>query len=304
MRLTVIFMVILFLGLLGSSAAYPVSATTNAIHSDDENVQYFEKHIRPLFVQQCQGCHGPQKQKGGLRLDSPAAIRKGSDSGSILQPGEPGKSLLYKAVSYQDDELRMPPRGKLTTEQIEHVKKWIEGGAALPKEISTNSTTAVTAKFDLKERLKHWCYQRVQPVGVPTSNSTWPITSIDPFIEARWKKESLHAAADADKRAWLRRVTFDLVGLPPTIAEIYTFENDHSPKAYERVVDKLLARPEYGERWARHWLDLMRYADTLGHEFDFDLPNAWRIAIMSSGHQRGCALRSICSGTPGRRSAA
>lgn len=269
-------MVILFIGLLSSSAAYPTGSTTNAIYSDEENLQYFEKHIRPLFVQQCQGCHGTQKQKGGLRLDSPDMIRKGGDSGNILQAGDPSKSLLYKAVSYQDDELRMPPRGKLTSEQIEHVKKWIEGGAALPKEISATSVPAVPAKFDLKERLKHWCYQPVHTVTIPATNSTWLITSIDPFTEAKRTKQNLLAAADADKHTWLRRVTFDLLGLPPTIAEINAFEKDLAPGAYERVVDKLLARPEYGERWARHWLDLMRYADTLGHEFDFDLPNAWR----------------------------
>ncbi|HQR09064.1 MAG TPA: PSD1 and planctomycete cytochrome C domain-containing protein [Gemmatales bacterium] len=279
MRLPVLLSMILFTGLvwLSASSASSDISTPIALQSDEENVRYFEKHIRPLFAQQCHGCHGPQKQKGGLRLDSPDAIKKGGDSGSILTAGDPEKSLLYKAVSYQDDELRMPPRGKLAGEQIDHVKQWIEGGAGLPKENAPIATTAALVKFDLKERLQHWSHQPIKTVSVPTITDThWPITSIDPFIQSKWKALDLHGAPDADKRTWLRRVTFDLIGLPPTPVEIVAFEKDHSPAAYERVVDQLLARPEYGERWARHWLDLMRYADTMGHEFDFDLSNAWR----------------------------
>lgn len=278
MRFTVLIPVILLIGMmsLSSSAAPSVTNPSEVNLPDEANVLYFEKHIRPLFVQQCTSCHGPQKQKGGLRLDSPLAIMKGGDSGSIIKAGHPDQSLLYKAVSYQDDQLRMPPRGKLTVEQIDHIKQWIEGGATLPKETTPTSISS-PAKFDLKERLKYWSHQPIRTVSMPIVTDTkWPLTSIDPFIQSKWKALDLHAAPDADKRTWLRRVTFDLIGLPPTLAEIVAFEKDQSPAAFEHVVDQLLTRPEYGERWARHWLDLMRYADTIGHEFDFDLANAWR----------------------------
>lgn len=247
---------------------------SHAYRSDDESVTYFEKHIRPLLSQQCHSCHGSQKQKGGLRLDEPEWIKKGGDTGKVIVAGMPEKSLLYQAVSYQHDDLKMPPRGKLSSEQIEHIRIWIEKGAALP--VGSNSKTAITP-FNMSERAKHWCYQPLQQVSIPlVKDKSHVRTPIDAFIQHRWQELALKPAPEVTKIAWLRRVTFDLTGLPPTMEEINALEKDDSAQAYEKVVDRLLARPEYGERWARHWLDLMRYADTLGHEFDFDLPNAWR----------------------------
>lgn len=247
-------------------------------HRTDENLDYFENNIRPLFVQQCQSCHGPQKQKGGLRLDSAESIQRGGESGRIIEPGHPEKSLLYKAVTYHDDQLKMPPRGKLSVEQIEHVRQWIIGGAALPKDTQSKPLSRPLDSFDLQERLKHWSYQPLKnSVLLPAQDqSTDILTTIDPFIQSKWKELGLHGAGNTDKRTWLRRVSFDLIGLPPTVDEIEAFEKDADDSAYHRVVDQLMNRSEYGERWARHWLDLMRYADTLGHEFDFDLPHAWR----------------------------
>lgn len=250
--------------------------TIQEIKGSKEGVDYYEKHIRPLFAQHCQGCHGPQKQKGGLRLDSSEAIKKGGDTGVIVQSGKPEQSLLFQAVSYHD-ELKMPPRGKLLEEQIAHIRRWIELGAALPAEEGTAKTKTTIDKFDLQQRLKHWSYQPIQNVKLPVCKETsWPLTSIDSFIHAKLVENGLQPAKDTSKHEWLRRVTFDLIGLPPTISEIENFIRDTDRQAYDRVVDRLLSSQAYGERWGRHWLDLMRYADTLGHEFDFDLPNAWR----------------------------
>jgi mono/diheme cytochrome c family protein len=238
-------------------------------HADDaEGIAYFEKHVRPLFSQQCVSCHGPQKQKGGLRLDQPEFIAKGGESGKIIVPGKPESSLLFTAVGYQDDVLKMPPRGKLSAEQVEHLKQWIAKGAALPKVEVTASKVAAT--FDLAERSKHWCYQPMKRFD------KLPTGFVDQYLKQEWQAKKLTPASPVTKVAWLRRVTFDLIGLPPTIAEQDAFEKDTSPEAYAKVVDALLARPEHGERWARHWLDLVRYADTMGHEFDFDISNAWR----------------------------
>ncbi|MFT3879929.1 MAG: hypothetical protein QM703_09755 [Gemmatales bacterium] len=197
MRFTILipFILLTALALLNSSATSQLIPSLEVDRAVDENANYFEKHIRPLFVQQCISCHGPQKQKGGLRMDSSAAIKKGGDSGSIIKAGHPGESLLYKAVSYQDDQLRMPPRGKLAAEQIDQVKRWIEDGAALPNDSAPNTLTSSPAKFDLKERLKYWSHQPIRAVSVPTiADSKWPITSIDPFIQAKWKVLDLHGA--------------------------------------------------------------------------------------------------------------
>jgi len=243
----------------------------------EDGLVYFEKHIRPLFSQQCQGCHGSQKQKGGLRLDQAEFIRQGGDTGPIIKAGKPAESLLFQALSYQDENVKMPPRGKLAAEQIEHVKHWIDLGAPLPNAETAPKAAAPSNSFNLQERLQHWCYEPLRSVEAPlVKNRNWPLNSIDAFILAKLEGNGLRPSRDAEKAVWLRRVTFDLTGLPPAPSELAEFVQDTSPQSRERVVDRLLASPRYGERWARHWLDLVRYADTLGHEFDFDLPNAWR----------------------------
>jgi len=257
-----------------------LAASAEAIPQDAAKgggVAYFEKFIRPLFSQQCLGCHGSRKQKGGLRLDQPEFIRQGGDTGSILTAGKPHESLLYRALSYQDDDVQMPPRGKLPAEQIEHVRRWIELGAPLPTSNAQTNPVVPSSNFDLPERLHHWCYQPLRAVSPPiVQRSAWPLTSMDRFILAKLESVGLSPAPEAGKAVWLRRVTYDLTGLPPTRAELEVFLKDQDSQAYNHVVDRLLASPRYGERWGRHWLDLTRYADTLGHEFDFDLPNAWR----------------------------
>jgi mono/diheme cytochrome c family protein len=281
MRALQVFFVAVIIGvvcLACKASAFPVGVPDDP-PSAAEGTAYFEKHIRPLFSSQCQSCHGPNKQKGDLRLDQPEFIRKGGDLGPIIQAGKPKESLILKALSYEDDELKMPPRGKLSAEQIDHVRRWIELGAPMPKELASgeSASPSPSSAFDLQARVKHWCYQPIRHHTIPTvQDKSWPIASLDSFIKAKLESVGLRPALDVEKTVWLRRVTFDLIGLPPTPEEIAAFENDQSSEAYAKVVDRLLASPRYGECWARHWLDLIRYADTLGHEFDFDLPNAWR----------------------------
>jgi hypothetical protein len=239
-----------------------------------EQVEFFEKKVRPVLVSSCFPCHSADtKRSGGLLLDSRAAMLKGGDKGPAIVPGDPAKSLLVKAINY-DDRPKMPKRGKLPDEQIADLTAWVKMGAPWPDD---KNTTVVTPKpFDLEERKKHWSMQPVAKVAPPrVKDVDWPRNDVDRFVLAALEAKGLRPAAPADRRTWLRRVTFDLIGLPPTPAEIDAFLKDESPEAYEKVVDRLLASPHYGERWGRHWLDLVRFAETSGHEFDFEIPHAY-----------------------------
>jgi hypothetical protein len=240
-----------------------------------EGVEFFEKKIRPLLMDNCFKCHTGLKLKGHLAMDSRASLLKGGDSGPAFVPGDPGKSLLVKAIGYEDSELRMPPRGKLPVEQIAAVTAWIKMGAPWPAH--GTAKTVVKKEFNLKERSGHWSLLPLKAASPPAvKNQVWVRSPIDAFLLAKLEEKGLAPAGPADKRTLLRRVTFDLIGLPPAPEEIEAFLADASPDAFAKVVDRLLASPHYGERWARHWLDLVRYAETQGHEFDFDIPDAWR----------------------------
>ena len=238
------------------------------------NNEYFEKKVRPILAAHCTVCHGSQKQKGGLRLDSKTEFAKGGDNGAPIVSGDPAKSRLIEAILYEGDT-KMPPRGKLSEADIATLVAWVKGGAPWPADVgSVGSGTAVA--FDLQARAKsHWSFQPIQRPPVPVSDAT-VANPIDRFLLARLKQAGLSFAPPAEKRTLIRRIYFDLIGLPPTALEIEAFLKDQSPDAYEKVVEKLLASPAYGERWARHWLDLARYAETQGHEFDFEIPDAWR----------------------------
>src|SRR5262249_22968961 len=170
------------------------------------------------------------------------------------------------------------PKGKLADHQLASLSAWVKMGAPMP---STDALASAAPKpsntFSMTQRLQHWCYQPVRAPSVPLVHQTdWPRSPIDCFILARLENEGLTPAPPADKRTWLRRVTYDLVGLPPTPGELRDFLADDSPEAFAKVVDRLLASPHYGERWGRHWLDLVRFAETMGHEYDFEIWNAWR----------------------------
>jgi hypothetical protein len=240
--------------------------------------EFFEKKVRPVLVEHCVKCHGAdaRKVKGGLRLDSRSALLRGGDGGPAVVPGEPSRSKLIGAVKYKDVDLQMPPKGKLSEAVIANLVTWVRDGAVWP---DNQANSSVTRKdFDLAGRkAEHWCWQPVRRPAVPVvKNQSWPRSAADAFVLSKLEQRGLAPAQTADRRTLLRRVTFDLTGLPPTPEEIDAYLRDPSPAAYEKVVDRLLASSAYGERWARHWLDLVRYADTRGHEFDYPIPNAWQ----------------------------
>jgi hypothetical protein len=246
-----------FLVLLSWAAAR--SSANNAEPSPGD-AEFFEKQIRPLLVEKCLKCHGDSKPKGGLRLTSRAHILQGGDSGPAVVAGKPEESLLIRAVRHADKP-RMPPREKLTGRQIDMLVRWVKRG--LPWPATGAALLPAGGRFTItEEQRRFWSFQPVKAAAVPAvRDMTWPRTPVDRFILAALEANGLRPARRADKRTLLRRVTFDLIGLPPTPVEIDDFLADDSPQAFARVVDRLLASPAYGERWGRHWLDVVRYAD-------------------------------------------
>ena len=242
-----------------------------------EAIQFFEAKVRPVFVEHCFSCHSNEakKLKAHLFLDSRESILKGGDTGPAIVPGDVGKSLLLETISYKNVDLQMPPKNKLSDQQIADLTKWVQMGAPWPKEAA--KAGAVNA-FDLEKRkAAAWAFASIKPQTVPAvKKAGWVVTPIDAFILAKLEAKNIAPSAPADKRSLIRRAYFDLTGLPPTAEQVEAFVNDASPQAFAKVVDSLLASPHYGEKWARHWLDLVRFAETCGHEFDFPLPHAWR----------------------------
>ncbi len=233
-----------------------------------EQEVYFETKVRPVLAENCFSCHGPEKQKLGLRLDSLEAMLKGGESGSALTPGDPDKSAIIVAIRY-DGETKMPPKAKLPQEAIDALTEWVKMGAPWPASPKADDTLAqkptAAAKPDPKE---HWAFK---PVGHPeppeVADAAWNENSVDRFVFKKLEEKKLKPNPEADRRTLLRRATYDLTGLPPTMEEFAAFEADSSPDAYAKVVDRLLASPRYGERWGRYWLDVARYADTKGYVF-------------------------------------
>jgi hypothetical protein len=254
-------------------------STAPATSPSSDALAFFETRVRPVLAENCYPCHGPQKQRSGLRLDQFDSLLKGGDRGPALVPREPEKSLLIRAIRYTDEDLRMPPKSKLTEGQIQDLTTWVNMGAPVPRPANTiaSETAQLKQDFDLAQRRRHWAYQPVRWGFQPAvRNKTWCTSPVDAFILAQLKAAGLAPAPPADRRTLIRRLTFDLLGLPPTPAEVEAFVADTAPDAWDKLVERLLASPHSGERWARHWLDLVRFAQTLGHEFDYELPNAWR----------------------------
>jgi hypothetical protein len=250
-----------------------VSSPSGSIAAADP-VDYFESKVRPILVQRCQKCHGSQKREGGLRLDLKSGWVGGGDRGSAIVPGKPEESLLVKAVRYTDDDLQMPPSGKLPEHEIAALDEWVRRGAADPRDggpVRLGGMTAAEAKG-------WWSLQPVRrpAVPIPSPRGTKPLSPIDAFVQAKLDAARLSPLDPADKRTLIRRASYDLTGLPPSWEEVESFLADNAPDAFARVVDQLLASPAYGEAWARHWLDLVRYADTAGENTDHPLPHAWR----------------------------
>jgi cytochrome c553 len=262
---------VLFAGGLIVTLALPAGAA----EPSTEQVEFFEKRVRPVLVEHCHKCHGPKDTKGGLRLDSRAAMMRGGDTGPAIIPGEPSDSLLIDAVRYDPDGYQMPPTGKLPDDAIAALTEWVRQGAVWPG--GDESVAGGPQEFDLAARAQHWSFQPVQAVTPPdVQRADWCRNPVDRFVLSKLEAAGLSPATEAEKRVLIRRVTFELTGLPPTSDDVAAFLADESPDAYERLIDRLLASPRYGERWARHWLDLVRYAETAGHEFDYEIPYAWR----------------------------
>lgn len=243
-----------------------------------EQVEFFEQKIRPVLVQHCYECHsaGSKNLGGSLLLDSRAGIIKGGDSEPPIVPGNPDESLLMAAVRYEDPGLKMPPKKKLSPEEISDLERWIRMGAPDPR---TDDTTAVTSKYaiDWEKARGFWSFQPLaNPQPPAVQNTAWPANEIDRFILARIESAQLTPAADADPRTLVRRLTYDLTGLPPTPEEVEAYAAAPSPQAYETLVDRLLASPAYGQRWGRAWLDVARYADTAGDNSDFPIPQMYK----------------------------
>jgi cytochrome c553 len=258
-----------------------------------EQQEFFEKRVRPVLAEHCYKCHSAQakRPKGGLRVDSRAALLEGGDTGPAVAPGHPEKSKLIEAINYKNVDLQMPPRAKLSDAAIADLTEWVKMGAPWPAETKA-AKAGGKYDFDLARRKReHWAWQPLRPVTPPpTNDADWPKAALDRFILARLEAQGLRPAAPADRRVLLRRVYFDLIGLPPVPDDVEAFVNDASPQAFAKVVDRLLASPRFGERWGRHWLDLVRYAETRGHEFDYPNPNAH--------HYRDYVIRALNADVP------
>ena len=264
--------------LLRATVACCAFAGAARAEAPGEHVEFFERKVRPVLVEHCYKCHSAEakKVKGGLRLDTRAATRKGGDTGPAVVPGDPNASLLLKALRY--DDVKMPPAGKLPDAVVRDVETWIKNGAADPRDDA--GVAKAPAGIDIEAGRRFWAFQppRAHPAP-PVRDAAWPARKIDAFLLARLEEAGLAPSPEADRRTLIRRVTFDLIGLPPTPEEVEAFVADPSPGAYENLVERLLARPQFGERWARAWLDVARYAEDQAHivgdDASLTYPNAY-----------------------------
>ena len=238
-------------------------ASAGARAAAPEQIEFFEKLVRPVLADQCYKCHGPEKQKGGLRMDSREALLKGGENGAVVDTGNPESCSLIKSINHKGDS-KMPEKAdKLPDAQIAALTEWVRMGLPWPE----NDKPATTAAQDAART--HWAFKPIGKPGVPEiRNPKSEIRNeIDAFLLAKLDAAGLAFAPPADRRTLLRRATFDLTGLPPTAEQVGAFENDKAPDAYAKIIDRLLASPRYGERWGRYWLDVARYADTKGYVF-------------------------------------
>jgi len=247
---------------------------------DAGTVEFFEAKVRPLLVAHCYECHSEEASKlenlqGGLRLDNRAGVQQGGESGPIVVPGKPNESVLINSIRYADKALQMPPKEPLSAEQVAVLEKWVTLGAPDPREGSATVTSAKRG-IDFKEGRQLWAFKPPVKHATPNlTNSSWPKQPLDHFVLAALEQRSLQPVRTATRQELIRRATFDLIGLPPTPEECATFEKDTEPGAWERVIQRLLSSPHYGERWVRYWLDVARYADDQGNPFLTPTPVAY-----------------------------
>ena len=263
------------------AAAARAAGTPGPAVLPPEQLAFFEAKVRPILIEHCHRCHsaGSEKLKANLRLDSRDAALRGGDSGPAVVPGDPEASLLIKAIRYHDGDLQMPPKNKLPAPIVADLTLWVKMGAAWPGPVEKPPKGGDGASGPDYEALRksHWAYQPLaHPVPPDVAGAAWPRDDVDRFVLARLESRSLAPVADADRLTLVRRIYFDLLGLPPRPGEIDAFLADASPDAVARLVDRLLASPHFGERWGRHWLDVARYADSTGGGRSQVLEDAWR----------------------------
>jgi len=253
----------------------------------ERDAAWYERHIRPLLAQHCYACHSAQAKvpRSGLRLDVREGWLRGGQRGAAIVPGQPEHSLLIRAVKRTDPELHMPPRQALTEREVALLEEWIRRGAPAPETPTAGSRTVA-----LDQAKKHWAFQPLRAVAVPRVESAWCRTPIDAFIYEAQSQRGLWPNGTAERRRPIRRAYLDLLGLPPSPEEVAAFVSDPDPKAYEKLIDRLLASPDYGERWARHWLDVARFAESHGYEQDYDRPHAY--------HYRDFVIRAFDADMP------
>jgi hypothetical protein len=253
-----------------------LAGTVSGAELTQVQINFFEKRVRPVLAKNCYSCHSARdkKFKGGLALDSKAAVLRGGDSGPAIVPKSPSASLLIKAIQ-QQGKLKMPPKNKLSAKDLSSLVKWVKMGAPDPRGGPAKAEVVIST-IDIEEGRKFWAFQAPAAETPSPKNGAWARTDVDRHVLAKLESKGLTPNPDANRSSLLRRVYFDLIGLPPTSAQIAAFEADPSPDAFEQVVDDLLKSPRYGERWGRHWLDVARYAESNGMERNQLFPHAWR----------------------------
>jgi len=262
--------------LLIAFLAVAAAAAPSVFAQDDPQraaEKFFESEVRPILVNRCIDCHGPKKKKGSLRADNITFLKTGGDSGPALVPGDPENSIMIDAIRYQDPDFQMPPKEKLPDKEIAILEKWIKMGAPWP----ANEAAQIRVDefgFSEKDR-KFWSFQPLSHPAPPEFKSDWVRNDIDRFVAKKQAELGLTPAPEADRQELVRRLYFGLHGLPPTREQSDAFVHSADPQAYEKLVDELLASPRYGERWAQHWLDLTRYAESDGYNQDASRPAAW-----------------------------
>jgi cytochrome c553 len=263
--------------LILTSIAAALAVARPASADDAAALDFFEKKVRPVLVNNCYNCHSADtNSKGGLRVDDRNGLINGGGRGPAVVPGDPEASLLLRAVRQENAKLSMPPKKRLSDEQIADLTKWIKEGAAWPQVRLPASLGHPPAKY-ARLRKQHWAWQPLRKTEVPdAADPSWPRCDVDRYILAQLLQRGLRPVGDADRITLLRRVTFDLTGLPPKPVEIDVFLRDTSANAFEKVVDRLLSSPAFGERWGRHWLDVARYGESTGSARNLPYPHAWR----------------------------
>lgn len=269
-RCAVVFAILMGLAATSLAGAEPTAS----------QIEFFEKSVRPVLVSRCQMCHNAKVKTSGLDLSTAEGFYRGGAGGPLLDPGNWQDSALLQVISYEH-KLKMPPTGKLKDEDQASLRAWVQMGAPWPGGEAARAAAAkgtrANGRVITEEERKYWAFQPIKNVAPPAvKNEAWVRTPVDRFILAKLEEKGLQPAPAVDKGTLLRRVTFDLTGLPPTEQEMHAFLSDASPQAYEKVVERLLASPRYGERYGRHWLDVARYADSTGNDEDHRYPYAWR----------------------------